>query len=84
LYILLIGIGGVTVPFVCCSVKLPLSQPMSFCFFLSILLLTPAGGRGDRATAWSFVVDQGQTATPPPTSASPLPTPGYGHPVQYE
>ena len=34
----------VTVPFVCCSVKLPLSRPTSFCLFLSILLRTPAGG----------------------------------------
>ena len=34
----------VTVPSVCCSVKLPLSRPTSFCLFLSILLRTPAGG----------------------------------------
>jgi len=33
---------------VCCSVKLPLSQPTSFCLFLSILLRTPAAGRGGR------------------------------------
>ena len=36
---LLICIVVVTVPFVCCSVKLPLSQPTSFCLFLSILRL---------------------------------------------
>jgi len=34
----------VTVPFVCCSVKLPLSRPTSFCLFLSILLHTLTGG----------------------------------------
>jgi len=33
-----------SVPSVCCSVKLPLSRPTSFCLFLSILLCTPAGG----------------------------------------
>jgi len=43
LYILLISIIVVTVPFVCCSVKLRLSQRTSFCLFLSILLPTPAG-----------------------------------------
>jgi len=38
----------VPVPFVCCSLKLPLSWPTSFYLFLSILLCTPAGGRGGR------------------------------------
>jgi len=33
------------------SVKLPLSQPTSFCLLLSILLYTPAGGG---AALWSF------------------------------
>ena len=33
------------------SVKLPLSWPTSFCLFISILLLTPAGGE---AAAWRF------------------------------
>ena len=33
-------------PSVCCSVKLPLSRPTSFCLFLFILLRTPAGGWG--------------------------------------
>jgi len=48
---LLICIVVVTVPFVCCSVELPLSQPTSFCLFLSILLRTPVG----RGTAmWHF------------------------------
>jgi len=41
----------VTVPLVCCSVKLPLSRPTSFCLFLSILLRTQAGGG---AAAWHF------------------------------
>jgi len=41
----------VPVPFVCCSVKLPLSQPTSFCLFLRILLRTPVGGG---AAAWRF------------------------------
>jgi len=44
LCILLICIVVVTVHFVCCSVKLPLSRPISFCLFLSILLRTPEGG----------------------------------------
>ena len=48
---LLICIVVVPVPFVCCSVKLPLSRPTSFCLFLSILLRTPAGGG---AAAWRF------------------------------
>jgi len=48
---LLICIVVVPVPFVCCSVKLPLSQPTSFCLFLSILLRTAAGGG---AAAWRF------------------------------
>jgi len=48
---LLICIVVVPVPFVCCSVKLPLSRPTSFCLFLSILLCTPAAGG---AAAWRF------------------------------
>ena len=44
LYIPVICIVVVAVPSVCCSVKLPLSRPTSFCLFLSILLRTPAGG----------------------------------------
>ena len=44
LYILLISIVVVTVHFIFCSVKLPLSRPTSFCLFLSILLPTPATG----------------------------------------
>ena len=48
---LLICIVVVPVPSVCCSVKLPLSRPTSFCLFLSILLCTLAGG-GE--AAWSF------------------------------
>jgi len=41
----------VPVPFVCCSIKLPLSRPTSFCLFLSVLLCTPAGGG---VTTWRF------------------------------
>jgi len=41
LYIPHIYIVVVTVPFVCCSVKLPLSRPTNFCLFPSILLPTP-------------------------------------------
>jgi len=41
----------VTVPFVCCSVKLPLSRPTGFCLFLSILLRIPVGGG---AATWRF------------------------------
>jgi len=41
----------VPVPFVCSSVKLPLSRPTSFCLFLSILLRNSAGGG---AAAWCF------------------------------
>jgi len=48
---LLICIVIVTVPFVCCSVKLPLSRPTGFCLFLSILLRTAAGGG---VAAWCF------------------------------
>jgi len=48
---LLISIVVVTVPLVCCSVKLPLSLPTSFCLFLSILPCTPAGGG---VAAWRF------------------------------
>jgi len=48
---LLICIVVVIAPFVCCSVKLPLSQPTSFCLFLSILLVTLARGG---AAAWRF------------------------------
>jgi len=48
---LLICIIVVPVPFVCCSVKLPLARPTSFCLFLSILLHTPAW---EGVTAWRF------------------------------
>jgi len=51
LCILLICIVVVTVPFVCCSVKLPLSRPTGFCLLLSILLRSLAGGG---AAAWRF------------------------------
>ena len=42
-------------PSVCCSFKLPLSRPTSFCLFLSILLRTPVGGG---AAAWCFCCRQ--------------------------
>jgi len=48
---LLTCIVVVPVPFVCCSVKLPLSRPTSFCLFLSILLCTLAEGG---AAVWRF------------------------------
>jgi len=51
LCILLICIIVATVPFVCCSVKLPLFRHTSFCLFLSVLLCTPAGGG---AATWCF------------------------------
>jgi len=47
----LICIAVVPVPFVSCSVKLPLSRPTGFCLFLSILLRTLAGGGAAR---WRF------------------------------
>jgi len=47
----LICIVVVPVPFVYCSVKLPLSRPTSLCLFLSILLRTAAGGG---AATWHF------------------------------
>jgi len=39
-------IFAVPVPFVCCSVKLPLSRPTSFCLFSFHSSLHPGGGRG--------------------------------------
>ena len=60
LCILLICIVVVPVPFVCCSVKLPLSWPISFCLFLSILLRTR------RREGWprgAFVAGHSQTIT---------------------
>ena len=42
-YILFVSIIVVTVCFICCSVKLPLPWPTSFCLFLSILLHSPVG-----------------------------------------
>ena len=47
----LICIIVVPVPFVCCSVKLPLSLPIIFCLFLSILLHSPVEGG---AATWRF------------------------------
>ena len=52
LYFLLICIVVVIVHFSCCSVKLPLSRPTSFCLFISIFLRSPAGGG---AAVWRFV-----------------------------
>jgi len=63
LYILLISIVLATVPFLCCSVKLPLCRPRNFCLFLSILLPTPVGGGATETLCGPFVAGQGQTAT---------------------
>ena len=48
LCILLICIIIFTVPFVCCSVKLPLSRPTSFCLFSFYSPPHPSGQRGGR------------------------------------
>jgi len=67
LCILLIGIVVVVpVPFVCCSVKLPLSRPTSFCLFLSILLRTPAVKGAAEPPRGRFFADHSQTLTPSP------------------
>jgi len=58
LYIFLINVIVVTVHFVSCSVKLPLSQTTSFAFFFPFSSPLQEG-RGDRATAWSFVASHG-------------------------
>jgi len=60
LCILLICIVVVAVPFVCCSLKLPLSRPTSFCLFLSILL---APWRGEGQLRGAFVDGCSQTTT---------------------
>jgi len=57
---LLICIVVVTVLFVCCSVKLPLSRPTSICLFLSILLHTLLGEVRPRG---AFVASRSQTIT---------------------
>ena len=44
----IICIVVVPVPSVCCSVKLPLSRPTSFCLFSSHSPPHPGGGRGGR------------------------------------
>jgi len=59
---LLISIISVTVCFLCCSVKLPLSQLTSLPFS-SHSSPCRSGGRGDRAAMWSFVAGRGQTTT---------------------
>jgi len=63
LCILLISIVVVPVPFVCCSVKLPLSRPTSFCLFLSILLPTPAGGGAIEQPIGPILAGHSQTIT---------------------
>jgi len=50
----LICIVVVPVPFVCCSVKLPLCQPTSFCLFPFHSPPHPSGVRGGRTAAWPF------------------------------
>jgi len=71
----LICIVVVTVPLVCCSVKLPLSQPTGFCLFLSILLrpnppvsacffpFSSAPWRGEWRPRGAFVASRSQTIT---------------------
>jgi len=57
---LLICIVVVTVPFVCCSVKLPLSRPTSFaCFFP----FSSAPRRGEGRPRGTFVASCSQTIT---------------------
>jgi len=63
LCILLTGIDVVIAPFVCCSVKLPLSRPTCFCLFLSILFPTPAGGEAAEQPCGPFVAGHSQTIT---------------------
>jgi len=63
LYIVLISIVVVTVLLVCCSVKLPLSQPTSFLPFSFHFPPHPSGGTGNRATAWPFAAGHSQTKT---------------------
>ena len=50
---LLISIVVVTVPFVCCSVKLPLSQPPGFCLFFFPFSSAPR--QGERRPRGAFV-----------------------------
>ena len=50
-------------PFVCCSVKLPLSRPTSFCLFLSIVLPTPVGGGTIERPSGPFFAGHSQTIT---------------------
>jgi len=69
LVFILFCIVVVTVPFVCCSVKLPISRPTNFCLFLSIPLLTPAGGG---AAAWRFYCQPQPNHNRPPTACRGL------------
>jgi len=57
---LLICIVVVTVPFVCCSVKLPLSRPTSFAFFFPF---SSALQRGEGQPRGAFVAGRSQTIT---------------------
>ena len=57
-YFCIYFLDTVTVPFLCCSVKLPLSQPTSF-DFLFWFPSPPQRGRGDRVATWSFVARWG-------------------------
>jgi len=63
LCILLVSIVVVTVPFVCWSVKLPLSQHTSFLLVSFHSLPHPSVGSCDRAAAWPFVASHGQIIT---------------------
>ena len=60
LHILLVRIIVITVRFLYCSVKLPLSRPTSFVCLPLHSPPHPSGERGNSMTAWSFVSGQGQ------------------------
>ena len=53
----------VPVPLICCSVKLPLSQPMRFLTFSFYSPPHSSAGRSGRATTWPFVAGHSKTAT---------------------
>jgi len=57
--ILLTCIIVVTVCFLYCSVKLSLSLPTNFTFFLLVLLSTSPMGRGNRVTTCFFLASWG-------------------------
>jgi len=62
LYIPLFCIVVVTVPLVCCSVKLPLSRPTSFLTVYFHSPPHPGGGRGGRVTLFLPAAAERRTA----------------------